>query len=1022
MHVIRISKRPYIESLGRPLRAAVLRGSLFAQPAPLWGLSGVSRRPFAALAQLPSLNSKNRFWIMPNNNLFITDLKLNLKGDILTDEASLGMYATDASVYQIRPLAIVLPQDEADVLAAIQIAGNHQVSILPRGGGTSLAGQTVGHSMVLDFSKYMNRILEINEQEAWARVQPGLVRDELNAALEPFGLHFAPDPATSSRANIGGMIGNNSSGTKSILYGKTVDHVLELKAALADGTTLYFKNKSPETWQAKEGLPGREGEIYRQFRTLIRSNEPEILARFPKVMRRVQGYNLDEFAGKEHWNLSKLLCGSEGTLATILEAKVKLEPLPRFKAVCVVHFAELLEAIRAVTPMLPFQPAAIEILDHSIVELSRRNLTTQRHCHFIEGNPAAIQIVEFYGDTAEEVLERPRQMIAQLQELGLGYAYPLFPQGPEYEDVWIIRKKGLGLMLGMKGDKKPLPFIEDAGIPTEVLPEYIRRVLDICQKHQTQAAMYAHASVGVIHVRPILDLRQAEDIERFQHIADETFELVQKYGGSWSGEHGDGLVRSFYLPRYFGDQVYETLRQTKHLFDPDNRMNPGKIIDAPPIGRNLRYGAAYKDNPVETVFRFREDGSFENAVHMCTGVGECRKMLGGTMCPSFKATRDEEHSTRGRANALRLAMSGQLSPAGLSDKRLLETLDLCLSCKACKSECPSNVDMAKLKSEVWQKKFDAYGIPWRDRFIGSSSGIAAAFSGLFAPLANRLQRNGIFRGLLDKTIGISRHRALPEYAAEPFYRWFEKNRGRSSAADKRVVLFADTFLNYHEPHIGIAATRLLQACGYDVLLANVGCCQRPRISHGFLRDAKRDGLQTALGLDEYLRQGLKVVVCEPSCASALNDDLPDLIEDEALARRLKTGIQMIDVFLHQERAAGKLDCTLEPRAGSTLIHGHCHQKALYGTHSMMALLSGDNRRIQEIPSGCCGMAGAFGYEKEHYELSEKIGEQVLFPAVRQMQEDEVLIACGASCRQQIRHFTGKKAAHWVETVRVQGLR
>ncbi|MCB9041935.1 MAG: FAD-binding protein [Lewinellaceae bacterium] len=953
------------------------------------------------------------------NHLFLRDLQLNLRGDVLADKTSLGLYSTDASVYQIQPVAVVMPQDEADVLTAIRIAGNHQVSILPRGGGTSLAGQTVGHSMVLDFSRYMNRILEVNEQERWARVQPGLVRDELNAALEPLGLHFAPDPATSSRANIGGMIGNNSSGTKSILYGKTVDHVLELKVALPDGTLLHLKNESPEGYQKKEEQQDREGEIYRQFRKVIQSNETEILARFPKVMRRVQGYNLDEFAAQENWNLSKLLCGSEGTLATILEAKINLEPLPRFKAVCVVHFAELLEAIRAVAPMLPFQPAAVEILDRSIVELSRKNLTTQRHCHFIEGHPAAIQIVEFYGETAEDVLERPRQMMAKLKGLGLGYAYPLFPQGPEYEDVWIIRKKGLGLMLGMKGDKKPLPFIEDAGIPKDVLPEYIRRVLAICKKHQTQAAMYAHASVGVIHVRPILDLRQAADIERFKHISEETFELVKEYGGSWSGEHGDGLARSFYLRRYFGDQVYEALRQVKQLFDPQNRMNPGKIIDAPPIDRNLRYGAAYRDNPVETVFQFREDSSFENAVHTCTGVGECRKMLGGTMCPSFKATRNEEHSTRGRANALRLAMSGQLSTAGLSDKRLLETLDLCLSCKACKSECPSNVDMAKLKSEVWQKKFEANGITWRDRFIRDSAKMAAGFSGPLAPFVNRLQKTAIFRAFLDKAIGIEQKRVLPDYARAPFCRWFEKNRRPPAPAGKRVVLFADTFLNFHEPNIGISATRLLEACGYEVLLANVGCCQRPRISHGFLQDAKRDGLQTALGLDAYLRQGLKVVVCEPSCASALNDDLPDLIEDETLARRLQAGVLMIDVFLHQEQEAGRLEYALEPLAESTFLHGHCHQKALYGTKSMMALLSGNGGQVQEIPSGCCGMAGAFGYEKEHYGISEKIGEQVLFPAVLQMNEGAALIACGTSCRQQIRHFTGKRAVHWVEAVRVR---
>lgn len=958
-----------------------------------------------------------------STQLLLQDLRLNIRGDILSDDASLGLYATDASVYQIRPVAVVLPRDEEDVLNAIRIAGDHQVTLLPRGGGTSLAGQTVGHSLVLDFSKYMNQLLEVNEKEQWARVQPGLVRDELNAQLQPLGLHFAPDPATSSRANVGGMIGNNSSGAKSILYGKTVDHVLELKVALADGTVLYLKEHDSDSYDQIAKQDTREGKLYRRFREIVTENEAEIKARFPKVMRRVQGYNLDEFAGVKNWNLGKLVCGSEGTLATILEARIRLTPLPKHKSVCVVHFAEVIEAIRAVNVMLPYRPSAIEILDDTVVTLSRRNLTTKRHAHFIEGDPAAIQIVEFYGDDPEEVLERPRQMIEKLKAENLGYAYPLFPQGRDYEDVWVIRKKGLGLMLGLKSNKKPLPFIEDAGIPTEVLPEYIDRVLQICKKHDTEAAMYAHASVGVIHVRPILDLRLAEDIERFKYIADETFELVQSYGGSWSGEHGDGLVRSFYLDRFFGEQVYNALREVKRLFDPENRMNPGKIVDAPPIDQNLRYGAAYRDEEVETVFHFREDGSFENAVHMCTGVGECRKMLGGTMCPSFKATRDEEHSTRGRANALRLAMSGQLGEKGLLDERLHEALDLCLSCKACKSECPSNVDMAKLKSEVWQLRYDRQGVPRRDRLIRDSARMAARFSGWTAPFVNALQKTSIFRSLTEKMAGVARARQLPAYAREPFYRWFEKNYRSIEPVDetRRVVLFADTYLNFHEPNIGISATRLLQACGYEVELANVGCCQRPRISHGFLREAKQEGTKTARRLDAYLQNGLPVLVCEPSCASALTDDLPDLLDDEALAQRLKNGVYMIDVFLARELEAGRIGEKLETIAPEIHIHGHCHQKALYGTQSMRSFLEKlTDAQVTEIPSGCCGMAGSFGYEKEHYELSRKIGEQVLFPAVRKLNGDSALVACGVSCRHQIGDFTGKWARHWVEVVATKG--
>ncbi|MBX2874641.1 MAG: FAD-binding protein [Saprospiraceae bacterium] len=954
---------------------------------------------------------------MAKQQLFVQDLQFHIHGDVLSDSTSLGLYSTDASVYQIQPIAVVLPKHDKDVRMALQIAKDHQVAILPRGGGTSLAGQTVAEAMILDFSKYMNQLLEVNEEEGWARVQPGLVRDELNAKLKPLGLHFAPDPATSSRANVGGMIGNNSSGTKSIVFGKTVDHVIELKVLLEDGTPLHTQALDKADFIQKGTGGSREGEIYRELYEMIEDHEVAIQQAFPKVMRRVQGYNLDEFAGKETWNLSKLLCGSEGTLVTFLEAKIKLEPLPKHKSVCVVHFAEVLEAIEAVNVMLPFQPSAIEILDRTVVELSRENLTTQRHAHFIEGHPAAIQIVEFYGDTAADVLERPQRMMEELKRREMGYAYPLFPEGPIYEDVWVVRKKGLGLMLGMKGNKKPLAFIEDAGIPTQHLPEYIDRVLKLCAANDTEAAMYAHASVGVIHVRPILDLRLAEDIERFKNIADGTFQLVKEYGGSWSGEHGDGLVRSYYLPEFFGEEVYEVLRAVKHLFDPEKRMNPGKIIDAPPIDQHLRYGAAYADQELTTQYHYREDGNFANAVHMCTGVGECRKMLGGTMCPSFKATREEEHSTRGRANALRLAMSGQLGEAGLVGERLQETMDLCLSCKACKSECPSNVDMAKLKSEVLQLKYDQKGLSRRDKLIRASAQMANRFSGPMAGLVNGLNHSALGRFIIDKVAGFDSRRKLPAFAGQSFEKWFATNYQPTSGAGKTVILFADTYLNYHEPSVGVAATKLLSSCGYKVELAAVGCCQRPRISHGFLRLAKSEGGKTAQALAELMQEGTKIVVCEPSCASALVDDLPDLLADQTLGRQLKESVQMLDVFLAAELDAGNISAKAAGEQRDVLLHGHCHQKALFGTAHLKRVFEGlTGTSLEEIPSGCCGMAGSFGYEKEHYEISRKIGEQILFPAVRESDAKAKIIANGFSCRHQIEHFTDRRAKHWVEVM------
>jgi len=956
---------------------------------------------------------------LTENTTLIPTLKKKINGEVLTDAYSLGMYSTDASIYQIQPIAIVLPKDESDVRLAIELARKHAVTILPRGGGTSLAGQTVGKSIILDFSKYMNQTLEINEEERWVRVQPGKVRDVLNDELAPLGLHFAVDPATSSRANVGGMTGNNSSGTKSILYGKTVDHILEARVLLVDGTEMHLTRLSPGEYAKKTQQNNREGEIYREFQDIITQHKDLIEEKFPKVMRRVGGYNLDEFIHTDHWNLAKLVTGSEGTLATTLELKINLEPLPQYKSVCVIHFSDLLEAIGSVTPILQYNPSAVEILDKIVVDLSRENLTTKRHCHFITGNPAAILIVEFYGITMEDVMDRPMRMIKDLQEKGLGYAYPLFPQGEAYEDVWLVRKKGLGLMLGIKGNKKPLPFIEDAAIPTEKLKEYIDRTLQICKKHGAEVSMYAHVSVGVIHVRPILDLRQAEDIERLKNIAEDTFKLVMEYGGSWSGEHGDGLVRSAFNERFFGKELYNAFIRVKQLFDPENLMNPGKIVEAQTIEHNLRYGTEYSDQPVQTSFHYRSEQSFEESVHMCTGVGECRKLIGGTMCPSFKATRDEEHSTRGRANALRLAMSGQLNGSGLASERLQETLALCLSCKACKSECPSNVDMAKMKSDVMQLYYDKNGPSLRDKMIRDSSKAAKMFAGRLAPVVNALQASAPFKASLEKMAGFDKSRTLPAYTSEPFYKWFAKNGRKQPNLEKKVVLFADTYLNYHEPEIGKAALKLLNDCGYEVQLAHVGCCQRPKISHGFLREAKAEGQSTVDQLMGFINEGLKVVVCEPSCASALNDDFPDLLDSVEVAQKLKDNVLMIDVFLAKEKEAGNTKIKLKPKSDSLHIHGHCHQKALYGTQSMKQVLSKeDSGTVLEIPSGCCGMAGSFGYEKEHYRLSKKIGDEILFPAVNAMEANASLAANGFSCRHQIEHFTGKKAKHWVELVEV----
>ncbi|MDX1479297.1 MAG: FAD-binding oxidoreductase, partial [Saprospiraceae bacterium] len=572
---------------------------------------------------------------------FAGEIRHLIKGEITTDPLRMGVYATDASIYQIQPVAVVYPKDTEDILHVVSVASRHQIPLLPRGGATSLAGQTVGKAIVLDFTKYLHQVLEFNPEEHWIRVQPGITRDEVNAIVAGAGLEFAPDPATSSRATVGGMIANNSSGTKSILYGKTIDHVLDLTVLLADGTIIELAAMSRQDLATSDArLQG--------LHQLVQDHQDEIAARFPKTMRRVSGYPLDELVADDPWHPHKLFIGSEGTLGIILEARLHLVPLPKCKGVAVVQFGDRMDAVRAVQPMLEARPAAVEILSDTVLEYSRKNLETRAMCDFLRGSPAAIQIVEFYGDEASEVRQRAEDMFVSLRSAGLGDAFDFYPEGETYHNVWSIRKKGLGLLLGEPNDKRGIAFIEDAAIPVEVLPEYIERVLAICKKHGAEVTYYAHASVGVIHVRPILDLRQQGDIDRMKAIADEVFALVVHYGGAWSGEHGDGLVRSPFLRRYFGDTLYEAFTTVKELFDPHHLMNPGKIIDAPPMDANLRYGSAYRDQPQQTLYHYRDQKNFHTAVHQCTGIGACRKMTGGTMCPSYMVTRDELHSTRGR--------------------------------------------------------------------------------------------------------------------------------------------------------------------------------------------------------------------------------------------------------------------------------------------------------------------------------------------------------------------------------------
>jgi FAD/FMN-containing dehydrogenase/Fe-S oxidoreductase len=944
-------------------------------------------------------------------------LMTSIDGDVLIDNYSRAIYSTDASLYQIEPELIIVPKNEKDVSTALKYARENHLSILPRGGATSLAGQTVGNSLILDFSKYFTKILDFNKEEKWVKVQPGISRDELNSFLSPHELWFAPDPATSSRANIGGMIGNNSSGTKSILYGKTVDHILELKILLSDGSILIFNEKSEIEYNSLCNQDNLEGSIYREFRKMVFEHSAEIKKVFPKVMRRVGGYNLDEFTKTNNWNLGKLITGSEGTLAIILEAKINLEDLPKVKAVSVVHFKDRIQSIKAVETIIRFNPAAVEILDKTVLDLSRKNILTSKHSHWISGDPGAVLIIEFYGDTPDEIKSRFEKMITELKDKKMGYHYPFYPEGKIYNEVWLIRKKGLGLLLGRQGKRKAVAFIEDSAIPIKHLPNYIDEVVSICDSFDVETAVYAHASVGVIHVRPFLDMTDSSDIELFKQIAEKTFLLVKKYGGSWSGEHGDGLVRSPFNKRFFGDTIYKVFQDIKALFDPENIMNPGKIIDAPPPDTNLRYGQNYKDQIHKSIYKFKKEGSFEDMVHMCNGVGECRKKSGGTMCPSYKATLDEKHTTRGRANALRMTMSGQMKTTNLANQELLDVLDLCLSCKACKSECPSNVDMAKLKSEVWQHKYDSGKISIREKFISNAATISKKYSGFMAPVINSVQRSLLFRWSMDTFFGITKERKLPSYSKYTLTSWYKKKYQPTPNPVDRVALFADTYLNYHEADMGIEIIQFLQSCNLEVQLIDVGCCQRPRISNGFLRKAKKDGTVMVSNISGLLEKDIPILVCEPSCASALQDDLPDLIEDSNHATKLTKNVLLIETYIADAIESGKFKGNFSSKFSNIVYHGHCHEKAIYGTkaiHDIFNSIKGVD--FQEIDSGCCGMAGSFGYEKEHYNVSKLIALNALVPQLEKYGADYKIVSSGFSCRHQINDMTSSSAIHWIQAL------
>ena len=942
------------------------------------------------------------------------ELKKRVEGDIYFDRYSRLLYSTDASIYQIEPIGVVVPRHKGDVQAVVELANKFSVPVLPRGGGTSLAGQTVGHALVLDFSKYMQNVLEVNQEELWCRVQPGLVQDELNAYVRSMGLQFGPDTSTSNRATIGGMIGNNSAGAHSLTYGKTLDHVIELTVLLSDGSEVVLKELSSDALEGKSQADSLEGRVHREVARLAQEHRSEILARYPKIMRRVSGYNLDEFIKPQPFNLSRILVGSEGTLGMVVEAKMRLVPKPKWTALDVIHFDDDLEALRASQAILETAPYALESTDKMILNLARGNIVQSQRLGFVQGNPSSLLMVEYAGDTEAQVKEQVYKLEEVRKAQHIGYAATLAFKPEEVKAVWGVRKAGLGLLLGTKGDKKPIAFVEDTAVAPAKLPEFIKRFREIITRHDAIAGYYGHCSVGCMHIRPLIDLKEASEMKKMVSIADAISDLVLEFNGAMSGEHGDGLARSHFNQKLFGAVLYEAFRQVKRVFDPKNLMNPGKIVDAPAMTESLKISPRYQTWQPETTLDFTGQGGFARAVEMCSGMGECRKKLDGTMCPSYMGTLDEEHSTRGRANALRAVLSGKVPKEEFTGKRLHDVMDLCLECKACKAECPSNVDMAKLKYEFLDHYHRVNGLPLRNRLFGGIERLNRIGS-QFAPLSNWVVGSGLNRWLMEKLAGIDRRRPLPQFAGVTFEDWFDGRKPEGDGAKGEVVLFHDTFNNFNTPNVAVATTRLLERLGYHVLLVNKRCCGRPMISKGMLGEAKNNAAWNVDQLAEYAERGVPIVGMEPSCLLTLRDEYPDFLRTND-AKLVARDSFLLDEFLLQERDTGKVSLSFGANGRKALLHGHCHQKALVGTVPTVALLKGAGFEVSEVDSGCCGMAGSFGFEKEHYDLSLTIGNRRLAPAVKSASAEVEIVAPGISCRQQIEHLTGRKAKHTAEVL------
>ncbi|MCK4772044.1 MAG: FAD-binding protein [Candidatus Latescibacteria bacterium] len=976
-----------------------------------------------------------------------SELEREIAGEVGFDEWTRMLYSTDASIYRIMPLGVVFPKTEDDVAATVALCTRYGFPMLPRGSGTSLAGQTVGEAVVIDFSRYMDGVVRFEPESGSISVQPGIYLGSMNLKVAGSGLMFGPDPASAEHATVGGVMGNNGTGAHSILYGMAGDHLRSVSVILADGTRAVFEEVSWSEAHRRGGLPvpGTPGStaggpraapppvdlhssIYREIIRIALDHADAIQEAFPKTWRRVGGYALDAFQPEKPLNLSRLIAGSEGTLCTIVEAELGLVPMPSGTSLAVLSFDSMLSSLATVPALLAEAPSAVELMDSMLMGLCRRHPDYSRRLTFVEGEPEALLVVEVYGESEAERaahLERLERTARDAAEGPFGVLY--FHDQAEQANIWAVRNAGLGLLMSKRGDHKPIPFVEDTAVPPERLRDYIADVLRVLHDHETPAAFYAHASAGCLHIRPLINLKDPPEVAKMASISEAVLELVLQYSGAMAGEHGDGLARSALNPRIYGNEVYGLFERVKDTFDPEGLMNPGKIVRAPAMTDSLRFGPDYRTAPVATFFDFTADGGFARAVEMCSGSGECLKIGTGTMCPSFMATKDEKNSTRGRANSLRAVLSGAVSSKGMEDERLHETLDLCLECKACKTECPSQVDMTRLKTEFLAHYYKARGTPLRVRLFGNIDRLNRIGS-MTAPLSNWLAASYPVRWLLDRVLGVDMRHSMPTFHRRTLEKQYARSGRGPRASDVSepargtVWLLPDTFTNYNDPGIGMAAVRLLRAAGYQVRLLPMpgGSSGRAMLSKGMIKQAREVARANLEVWAPLVAVGIPILGLEPSELLTLRDEYPVLVPGKAADAVAGAALILEEWLAGMEDELGPALQFRSPRdydEAHLLVHGHCHLKALVGMEPLLTVLGWlPQTEVKEVDSGCCGMAGSFGFEKEHYDLSMAIGAQRLFPAIEGLNGRGTVVAPGTSCRQQIRDATGREPLHPVEVL------